>query len=283
MHIGITAPLPPEPPAVVPDPALLAAEAERLGFESYWHQEHIVSPVMHVGREPNYFPSGHVAGYVDPLISLARASGATSRIKLGTSVIIMPERHPIALAKETATLDLFSGGRLLLGVGTGWLEPEMRIMGGDFARRWAQTRESIEVLKKLWTLTEAEHHGEFYNFPPVRSEPKPLQRPHPPVLLGSTTTERALDRVAQVADGWVPHSVTPEQVAWGKRTLVRLAAAAGRDPARIEISAFVQKADAALARQFRDAGAARLVIIAAHTGSADAALEQYRAIASELL
>lgn len=283
MHIGITAPLPPEPPAVVPDPALLAAEAERLGFESYWHQEHIVSPVMHVGREPNYFPAGHVAGYVDPLVALARASGATSRIKLGTAVIIMPERHAIALAKETATLDLYSGGRLLLGVGTGWLEPEMHIMGGNFARRWAQTRESIVVLKKLWTQEQAEHHGEFYDFPLVRSEPKPAQRPHPPVLLGGTPTERALERVAQAADGWIPHSVTPEQIAWGKRELTRLAAAAGRDPASIEISAFVQNADAVLARRFREAGAARLVIIAAHTGSADAALEQYRAVAKQLL
>ena len=150
MHIGITAPLPPPPPFNNQDPATLAQEAERLGFDSYWQHEHIISPMVKVGRR-HFFPQGDVAGYADPLVALARASGATQRIKLGTSVILAPERNAITLAKEAATLDLMSGGRLLLGIGTGWLEQEARIMGGNFARRWHQTVETVLALKELWT------------------------------------------------------------------------------------------------------------------------------------
>ena len=164
MRIGTSVPL----PAYTIDPAFMAQKAEELGFESIWYAEHPAVPV----HSASPFPATGGAipwtysHFTDPYVALARASGVTRTIKLGTGITLVPERNPLLLAKEIASLDLFSGGRFLFGIGTGWLREETALMGGDFAHRWTQTREAIEVMKALWTHDEAEYHGRYFDFPP---------------------------------------------------------------------------------------------------------------------
>ncbi|MEE8158739.1 MAG: LLM class F420-dependent oxidoreductase, partial [Dehalococcoidia bacterium] len=212
---------------------------------------------------------------VDPFVALARASAVTSRIKLGTGICLVPEHNPLLLAKEIATLDHFSGGRFIFGIGAGWLQEETEIMGGDFSHRWTQTRESILAMKELWTKEEAEYHGRYYDFPPVRSFPKPSQQPHPPVFLGGNA-RNVFKRVVEWGDGWMPSRVSVEEIKRGRITLNELAAQAGRDPGSIEVIAFGQ------AGQFRDresikdleeAGVDRLTIWLTHNEDTEAIAE----------
>jgi probable F420-dependent oxidoreductase len=258
MNIGISVPL----PAYLVDVGAMARTAETLGFESFWCAEHPFIPVRTTSRFPGS-PDGVIpevySHFIDPFVALARASGTTSRIKLGTGIVLVPERHPLLLAKEISTLDLFSGGRFLFGIGAGWLREETELMGGDFDHRWSQTRESILAMKELWTKPEAEYHGKYYDFPPVRSNPKPAQSPHPPVLLGGDAP-RVLERVVAWGDGWLPNRVNPAELREKRATLDRLARAAGRDPAAITISVHGQPADRDLITRFHDAGATRVIV-----------------------
>ncbi len=258
MNIGISVPL----PAYHVDVGFMAKKAEELGFESFWCAEHPFIPVHSTSRFPGsedgVIPESY-SHFVDPFVALARASGATKTIKLGTGIVLVPERHPLLLAKEISTLDLFSGGRFLFGIGAGWLREETQIMGGDFDHRWTQTRESILAMKELWTKPAAEFHGKYYDFPLVKSFPKPLQKPHPPVLLGGSA-KNILERIIAWGDGWLPNRVTPEKLREGRATLDRLAKDAGRDPSRITISVHGQPADRDLLRRFHDAGANRVIV-----------------------
>ena len=258
MNIGVSVPL----PAYLVDVGAMAAKAEALGFESFWCAEHPFIPVHAKSRFPSS-PDGVIpetySHFVDPFVALARASGATTRIKLGTSIVLVPERHPLLLAKEVSTLDHFSGGRFLFGIGAGWLREETEIMGGDFDHRWTQTRESVLAMKELWTKPEAEFHGKYYDFPAVRSYPKPVQKPHPPVILGGGAAN-VFKRVVAWGDGWLPTGVGPEVVRAGRVELDRLAREAGRDPASITVSVHGQPADRDLVQRHFEAGAARVVI-----------------------
>jgi probable F420-dependent oxidoreductase len=259
MNIGVSIPL----PAYLVDPAYMARTAEHLGFESFWCAEHPFLPVKSASRFPSsadgVIPETY-AHFVDPFVALARASGATSRIKLGTSIVLVPERHPLLLAKEVSTLDHFSGGRFLFGIGAGWLREETEIMGGDFDHRWTQTRESVLAMKELWTKPEAEFHGKYYDFPLVKSNPKPAQKPYPPVLLGGSA-KNVLQRVVAWGDGWLPTgAIMPERVRESRATLDALARDAGRDPKSISISVHGQSADRELITRLLDAGANRVVI-----------------------
>src|SRR3989440_9613961 len=258
MNVGISVPL----PAYDVDVASIAKTAEALGFESLWCAEHPIMPVDSKSRFPGS-PDGVIpesySHFVDPFVALARASGVTRRMKLATGIVLVPERHPLLLAKEISTLDLFSGGRFLFGIGAGWLREETQIMGGDFDHRWTQTRESILAMKELWTKPAAEFHGKYYDFPPVKSFPKPKQKPHPPVLLGGGATN-VLQRVVAWGDGWLPNRITPEQVRESRVTLDRLAKDAGRDPSKLTISVFGQLPDRDLIRRYLDAGAARVIV-----------------------
>jgi probable F420-dependent oxidoreductase len=258
MNVGVSVPL----PAYLVDVAFMARTAEALGFESFWCAEHPFVPVNTTSRFPGsadgVIPESY-SHFVDPFVALARASGATTRIKLGTGIVLVPERHPLLLAKEVSTLDHFSGGRFLFGIGAGWLREETEIMGGDFDHRWTQTRESVLAMKELWTQPEAEFHGRYYNFPPVRSYPKPAQKPHPPVLLGGGA-KNVLERVVAWGDGWLPNRITPEQLRESRATLDRLAKAAGRDPAALTISVHGQAADRDLITRLLDAGATRVIV-----------------------
>jgi probable F420-dependent oxidoreductase len=217
------------------------------------------------------FPSGgpipeNYAHFADPYIALARASGVTTTLKLGTGITLVPERNPLLLAKEIATLDRFSNGRFLFGIGAGWNREETEIMGGDFDHRWSQVREAVAVMKELWTKDEAEFHGRYYNFPPVRCNPKPVQQPHPPVILGGLA-KNVLRRVATWADGWMPNRITPAELENSRKVLDTLAAELGRDPASITISVYGQPPDRDLVRSLLNAGADRVVVRPEHVAT----------------
>ena len=258
MNVGISVPL----PAYDVDVASIAKTAEALGFESLWCAEHPIMPVDSKSRFPGsadgVIPESY-SHFVDPFVALARVSGVTRTLKLGTGITLVPERNPLLLAKEISTLDLFSGGRFLFGIGTGWHREETTIMGGDFDHRWSQAREAVLVMKELWTKQEAEFHGKYYDFPPVRSYPKPAQKPHPPVILGGHA-KNVLERVVEWGDGWLPNRATPAEVEMSRNKLGAMAKQAGRDPAKITISAFGQPADRDLVHRFLDAGATRVII-----------------------
>jgi probable F420-dependent oxidoreductase len=258
MNVGISVPL----PAYLVDVGFIARKAEELGFESFWCAEHPFVPVHTTSRFPGS-PDGIIpesySHFIDPFVALGRASGVTRRMKLGTGIVLVPERHPLLLAKEVSTLDLFSGGRFLFGVGAGWLREETQIMGGDFDHRWTQVRESVLAMKELWSKPEAEFHGHYYDFPPVKSFPKPAQKPHPPVILGGLAPN-VLQRIVAWGDGWLPNRITPENLRQSRATLDRLAKDAGRDPSAITISVYGQPADRDLIKRFHDAGADRVIV-----------------------
>ena len=257
MTIGTSVPL----PAYNIDPAFMAKKAEDLGFDYIWYAEHPAVPV----HSDSPFPStgGEIpwtySHFTEPYIALARASAVTTTIKLATGITLVPERNPLLLAKEISTLDLYSGGRFIFGVGTGWLREETELMGGDFPRRWSQTREALDVMKKLWTQEEAEHHGTYFDFPPVRSYPKPVQKPYPPILIGGMA-KNVLSRVVDHADGWMPNRITPAALEDARRELDRLATVAGRDPNAITITIYGQEPDRAAFKSLLDAGADRVVV-----------------------
>ena len=258
MKIGIST----FPTDYSPDVAAVARRAEALGFESLWVPEHVMLPVASSTKWPGsaegVIPKVY-ADIADPFVALARASGVTERLMLGTAICLVPERNPLLLAKEVASLDMFSGGRFLFGVGAGWLREELELLGGDFDRRWGQTKEAVLAMKELWTRTKSEFHGEFYDFPPVYSFPRPVQRPHPPVLLGGMA-ERVFKRVAEWGDGWIPNRVTPAEVREGRARLDELAQAAGRDPSSIQITVSGQPPDAGLIEEYGEAGADRVIV-----------------------
>jgi len=178
---------------------------------------------------------------------------------------LVPERNPLILAKEIAVLDLHSNGRFIFGVGAGWNREETTMMGGDFDHRWTQTREAVEALKELWTKDEAEYHGRFYDFPPVYCYPKPVQKPHPPVLLGGNA-KNVLQRVARWGDGWLPNRTNPGQIEDSRKILDTLAAERGRDPESLTISVFGQAPDTTRQQvdDFLNAGALRVSAWAPH-------------------
>jgi probable F420-dependent oxidoreductase len=260
------------------DVAVIAQKAESLGFESMWLPEHTVMPVQASTRYQGS-PDGRIPPAMsdmgDPFIGLARASAVTKTIKLGTGICLVPEHNPLVLAKTIATLDFISNGRVLFGIGAGWLKEETEIMGGNFPHRWSQTREAVLAMKELWTRDEAEFHGKFYDFPPVRSSPKPCQKPHPPVLLGGTAAN-VFKRVAAWGDGWLPIRVTPDDVKRGRAILDELAQAAGRDPRSLEITVYGQDYDRGMLKRFEEAGASRMTVRLSTAVGSDALTELER-------
>jgi len=280
MNIGTSVPL----PAYTIDPAFMAKKAEDLGFESIWYAEHAAVPV----HSDSPFPAtgGEIpwtySHFTDPYIALARASGVTTKIKLGTGITLVPERNPLLLAKEIATLDRYSGGRFLFGIGTGWLKEETEMMGGDFEHRWTQTREAIEVMKELWTKEEAEYHGRYFDFPLVRSYPKPAQKPYPPIILGGMA-KNVLRRVVTHADGWLPNRVTPTEVEESRKKLDAMAAEAGRDPKSITISVYGQLPERDIVHALLNAGADRVVVRPEHVETEKEMGEQLERMAEAVL
>lgn len=244
------------------DIAVLARRAEELGYDSIWVGEHPVLPLDISSAWPDEPDKGvpKVDAHIgDPFVALSRASAVTSTIKLGTGVCLVPEHNPLLLAKQVATLDMYSGGRFLFGIGAGWLKEASEIMGADFEHRWTQTREAVMAMKELWTSTESEFHGHYYDFPPVYMFPKPVQRPHPPILLGGNAS-RVLKRVVDYGDGWMPYQLaTPEEMRDHCAELAELAGEAGRDPASIEVSYLCPPDYVDAMGALRDAGVDRVI------------------------
>ena len=237
-------------------PAELARAAEERGFESLFLPEHTHIPVS---RDTPYPGGGDLppeySHTLDPFVALAAAAAVTERIALGTGVCLIIERDPIVTAKEVATLDHISGGRLLFGVGAGWNIEEMANHGTDPSTRFRRMRESVEAMKTIWTEEEAEYHGRIVDFDPIWCWPKPVQKPHPPVLVGGLG-DRVLDRVVSYGDEWIPNRVkSPEALGERIEELQRRAEAAGRE--RIPVTVFGAKPETRLLERLRDAGVTR--------------------------
>src|SRR5437868_4332006 len=190
--------------------AEIATLVEDLGFESLFIPEHPVIPIDFKTTVPGggALPE-HYTRWMDPFVALSVAAAVTKRIKLGTGICLLPEREPLMTAKTIATLDVVSGGRVVLGVGGGWLREETEAMGTQFGKRWKRLRETVEALRVLWTQAEPSYQGELVKFPPLRCDPKPLQKPGPPILLGARG-EKAFERVARTYDGWAPIAGRPQ-------------------------------------------------------------------------
>lgn len=239
-------------------PAEIARLAERHGFESLWFPEHTHIPVS---RETPYPGGGELPDeykrIYDPFVALAAAATATERLLVGTGICLVVERDPIVTAKEVATLDRISGGRFLFGVGAGWNEEEMANHGTDPRRRFGLMRERIEAMKEIWTRDQADYHGRRVDFDPIFSWPKPLQRPHPPILVGGNS-DGALDRVVALADEWIPNPETRLSELGGRiEELQRRAAAAGRG--RIGVTFYAVKPETEALRRYAEAGVDRAV------------------------
>jgi probable F420-dependent oxidoreductase len=237
-------------------PAELARRAEELGFESLFFPEHTHIPVS---RDTDYPGGGQLpreySHILDPFVGLAAAAAATTRLKVGTGVCLIIERDPIVTAKEVATLDLISEGRFLFGVGAGWNVEEMQNHGTDPDTRFRRMRESVEAMKAIWTEDEAEYHGRIIDFDPIWSWPKPVQKPHPPVLVGGLG-EKVYDRVVAYGDEWIPNRVkSPEDLRERIAELQRRAEAAGRE--RIPVTVFGAKAEIRLLERLKEAGVTR--------------------------
>ena len=235
-------------------PAALGASAEERGFQSLFLAEHTHIPTS---RESPYAGDGDLpreySHTIDPFVGLAAAATATERLKIGTGVCLVIQRDPITTAKEVATLDDISGGRFLFGVGAGWNLEEMRNHGTDPKMRFRRMRESVEAMKAIWTQDEAEYHGRIIDFDPIWSWPKPVQKPHPPILVGGVG-EKVLDRVVAYGDEWIPNRVkSPEELGERIAELQRRAEAAGRE--RIPVTMFGAKPEHL--ERLRDAGVTR--------------------------
>ncbi|HSD11404.1 MAG TPA: LLM class F420-dependent oxidoreductase [Candidatus Binatia bacterium] len=227
--------------AIRPDE--LARAAEERGFEALFVPEHTHIPCS---RKTPYPAGGDLPREYyrthDPFVALALAAGATNRIKLATGICLVIERDPIVLAKEVASLDYLSNGRAILGIGAGWNVEEMANHGTEFKSRWQVLRERVEAMKAIWQNERAQYRGKFVSFDPVFSYPKPVQKPHPPVLLGGHGP-KALERVVRYCDGWMPISLRAGDIKAGIADLRRLAEKAGRDPRSISVSVFWAPAD----------------------------------------
>ena len=246
------------------DVVRLARKLEELGFESLWLPDHILMPgETHSATPGGGDPPEAYRRLPDPLVLLAAAAGATSTLRLGTAVLVLPVRHPLIAAKQVATLDLVSGGRASIGVGSGWVREEAEIFGTDFDRRWARAREHVLAMKACWAPGLAAYAGEFVRFPELWCEPKPVQQPHPPVIVASDG-DQAIARVADFGDGWMAHAArsTPDAIEAGRRRLERLFAENGRDFSRFEVTLFGGKAERATTRTYADAGVDRIVYLA---------------------
>src|SRR5216684_2684526 len=229
--------------AIRPDD--LARECEARGFESVWFPEHTHIPASRKSPWPlgGDLPKDYWHTH-DLFVSLTAAAAATKTIKVGSGICLVIEHDPIKLAKEVASLDQLSNGRLLFGIGGGWNAEEMENHGTPFDRRWRVLREKIEAMKAIWTEEAAEYHGEFVNFDPIWSYPKPAQRPHPPVLLGGESGH-TLQRVVDFCDGWFPRGRAAEVILPALKDLRERAAKAGRDMKTISVSVFGAKPDEA--------------------------------------
>ncbi len=236
----------------------LGRAAEELGFESVFYPEHTHIPTSR--RTP--WPGGgelpkEYSHTLDPFVACAATAAVTKTLKVGTGVCLVMQRDPIITAKEVASVDHLSGGRFLFGIGGGWNEDEMENHGTDPKLRWKILRERILAMKEIWTKEEAEFHGKFVNFDPIWQWPKPVQKPHPPILVGGAGPH-TLDRVLEYGDGWMPIGGRSGQLLGQMiRELQERAKAAGREP--IPVSVFGVPPSKEIIEQYAEMGVDRVI------------------------
>ncbi len=240
----------------------LAKMLEDRGFESMWVPEHTHIPASRNSAWPGGpdLPKDYWHTY-DPFVALTAAAGATTDLKLGTGICLMIERDPIVTAKEIASLDMLSRGRFIFGIGGGWNAEEMADHGTNFKRRWRILRENILAMKEIWTQDEPEFHGDRVNFDKMWAYPKPVQRPHPPILMGGDGPT-TFDRVVEYCDGWMPNvGRTAEGPSLAEKIVLlkRQAEETGRDPDSLNITGFGIRPDPDLIGRMRDAGVDRVM------------------------
>jgi len=237
----------------------LATTAERCGIESLWTVEHVVIPVQHTpypGSKDGQMAGGDTVAIPDPLIPLAYVAAITKTIKLATGILILPQRHPIYTAKEVATLDVLSGGRMILGIGSGWMKEEFESLGIDFHKRGAMTDEAIQSLRALWSEGTSTFEGRHFKFGPVHSYPKPVKYDVPIHVGGHSPA--AARRAGRYGDGFFPTVANPDKLKELFDIVKNEARKAGRDPDKIEFTAMSSmKADHLKA--LADIGVSRVV------------------------
>ena len=243
-------------------PAALAQALEARGFDSLWAPEHSHIPLARASA----FPAGgelpkQYCEVMDPFVALTAAAVSTRQLLVGTGVCLVPQRDPIQTAKLVASLDQVSGGRFLFGVGDGWNADEMANHGTDFTRRHKVTRERIEAMQAIWTQDTAEYHGEFVNFGPMQAWPKPVQRPHPPVIVGGAFPYGAR-RAVRYGQGWMPHRKRPAypDVADFVPEFRAMVTAAGRAESEVPVTIWGAPSEMALLARDRDLGVIRMVV-----------------------
>lgn len=244
--------------AIRPDD--LAVACEDRGFESVWYPEHTHIPASRKSPWPGgaELPKEYWHTH-DLFVTMMAAAAATKSIKIGSGICLVIEHDPIVLAKRVASVDQLSNGRVLFGIGGGWNAEEMENHGTPFNRRWKVLRERIEAMKEIWTKDAAEYHGEFVNFDPIWSYPKPVQKPHPPILLG-TLSSKGLDRVARYCDGWIPVGIRPKDLPAAMKDLNERAVRVGRKASDVPVSIFGAPSKEDTLKQFQDAGVDRVVV-----------------------
>ncbi|MCC6437528.1 MAG: TIGR03619 family F420-dependent LLM class oxidoreductase [Acidimicrobiales bacterium] len=264
MHIGLFlgAFVPPMTPAFL---ATAARAAEARGFHSLWVGEHVVLFDRYAKEYP-YAETGEVpasgeAGMTEPFTTLAWLAGQTTTIRLGTGVILVPQRNPLYTAKEVANVDWLSGGRFDFGIGVGWQREEYEALQVPWERRGARNDEYIELMRRLWMDSESAHEGEFWSLAPSRAFPKPVQQPHPPIHVGGES-DVAIRRVVRLGADWLPFNVSPELLVERRAALASLLEGTGRSIDDVHITASPNRDSARpeLAAAFADAGADQLLV-----------------------
>jgi probable F420-dependent oxidoreductase len=236
--------------------ATVARAAEEAGFESFWGGEHLALADPQIPASP--MPPNSV--FVDLNVTMAFAAAHTTTLRFGTGIILLPLRNPVVLAKQLASVDVLSGGRLSFGVGIGNLEFEFNAVGMPFDHKGVRTEEAIAAMKALWSMDRAEFRGRYFSFGGVRAEPRPVQKPHPPIIFGGKSTY-AFGRTARGGDGWYGYGLDLDATANCVAGIRAACARHGRPFEAIEVSITPkQKLDRDLALRYADLGVSRLIL-----------------------
>jgi probable F420-dependent oxidoreductase len=241
----------------------LAQTAERVGVESLWTVEHVVIPVGYQSTYP-YDPSGRIQApdqvpIPDPFVTLAYVAAVTKSIRLATGIVILPQRHPMYVAKEVATVDVLSHGRMILGIGVGWLKEEFDALGVPFDERGARTAESVRAIRTLWKDEAQPFAGKFYRWGVVESHPKPVQKPGVPIVVGGHT-ELAARRAARYGDGFFPGVADDQKLTWLLGIMRDECQKLGRNPAEIEITSGRTSPTVDKVKALQDLGVSRFLL-----------------------
>jgi probable F420-dependent oxidoreductase len=265
MNLGVFLPLVGDGTGLRQYLAEAATTAERLGFHSLWFAEHVVLFDEHASRYPyspeGRFPMSGESGILEPFAAIAFAAALTTRIRLGTGVCLVPQRPPIYTAKQVADCDVLSGGRVDFGVGIGWLREEFEALGVPFEDRAQRCREYLAAMRSLWCDPVSNHHGRLLDIPQLRMFPKPIQKPHPPIIFGGET-DAALRRVGDLGVGWFGFNLLPDEAAERIAALDAILARRERVPATVEVSVspYVKPArDAQALRAYAEAGVDQVI------------------------